>query len=112
MEYPDTYNHWLSYVSGALDEMFAKWGRGADEGYRDQWQWEQQVEEAQYSAAHGKAFLAFTQGSQGETQAARYGYASVCWGVTEALPMPSPQTTPANLGSRNTNTNWVRRRGR
>jgi Hypothetical glycosyl hydrolase family 15 len=80
VEYPDTYNHWLGYVNGALDEMFVKWGRGAGEGYRDQGQWEQQVEEAQYAAAHGKAFLAFTQGSQGETQAARYGYASVLLG--------------------------------
>lgn len=80
VEYPDTYNRWLGYLSGALDEMFVKWGRGAGEGYRDQWQWEQQVEEAQFAAAQGKSFLAFTQGSKGDTQAARYGYASLLLG--------------------------------
>jgi hypothetical protein len=80
VEAPQTYNHWLSYVSGALDEMFVKWGRGAGEGYREQGQWETQVAEAEYAASKGKAFLAFTQGAAGETQAARYGYASVLLG--------------------------------
>jgi hypothetical protein len=80
VEAPQTYDHWLNYVNGALDEMFVKWGRGAGEGYRDQGQWESQVEEAEYAASKGKAFLAFTQGAAGETQAARYGYASVLLG--------------------------------
>jgi hypothetical protein len=80
VEAPQTYDHWLNYVNGALDEMFVKWGRGAGEGYRDQGQWETQVEEAEYAASKGKAFLAFTQGAAGETGAARYGYASVLLG--------------------------------
>ena len=75
-----TYNHWLGYLSGGLDEMFVKWGRGAGEGYRPAYQWQSQVEEAEYAAAQDKIFIGFTQGAVGETQAARYGYASVLLG--------------------------------
>jgi|GEM_PF-5626748 len=80
VEAPRTYNRWLDYLSGGLDEMFVKWGRGAGEGYRPAWQWEDQVAEAEYAAAKGKVFIGFTQGAKGETQAARYGYASVLLG--------------------------------
>jgi hypothetical protein len=57
--------------------MFGKWGRGSGEGYRDEAQWNTQIEEAKYATSHGKAFLAYTQGAVGETQAARFGYASL-----------------------------------
>jgi hypothetical protein len=80
VEAPQTYNRWLGYLSGGLDEMFVKWGRGAGEGYRPAWQWEDQVAEAEYAASRGKIFIGFTQGAVGETQAARYGYASVLLG--------------------------------
>jgi hypothetical protein len=80
VEAPGTYDRWLGYLSGGLDEMFAKWGRNAGEGYRAAWQWEDQVAEAEYAAAAGKIFIGFTQGAVGETQAARYGYASVLLG--------------------------------
>jgi hypothetical protein len=80
VEAPQIYNRWLGYLSGGLDEMFAKWGRGAGEGYRPSYQWESQVEEAEYAASKGKIFIGFTQGAVGETQAARYGYASVLLG--------------------------------
>ncbi|HTT94697.1 MAG TPA: putative glycoside hydrolase [Solirubrobacterales bacterium] len=84
VEAPQTYNRWLGYLSGGLDEMFVKWGRGAGEGYRPAYQWEAQVEEAEYAAAKGKVFIGFTQGAVGETQAARYGYASVLLGGDES----------------------------
>jgi hypothetical protein len=80
VEAPQTYDRWLGYLSGGLDEMFAKWGRGAGEGYRPSYQWEAQVAEAEYAASQGKIFIGFTQGAEGETQAARYGYASVLLG--------------------------------
>lgn len=79
-EYPETCNRWLQYVSGALDEMFVKWGKGSGEGYRGEGQWSTQVRDAEYATSHGKIFLAYTQGSVGETQAARYGYASLLLG--------------------------------
>jgi hypothetical protein len=84
VEAPQTYNHWLSYLSGGLDEMFVKWGRGAGEGYRPSYQWEDQVAEAEYAASKGKIFIGFTQGAKGETQAARYGYASVLLGGNDS----------------------------
>jgi hypothetical protein len=84
VEAPQTYNHWLGYLSGGLDEMFVKWGRNAGEGYRPSWQWEDQVAEAEYAASKGKIFIGFTQGAQGETQAARYGYASVLLGGNDS----------------------------
>jgi hypothetical protein len=79
-EYHNQLNGWLNYLSGALDEMFVKWGSNAGEGYRGEGQWKEQVEEASYAAAHGKVFLGFTQGAENETQAARYGYASLLLG--------------------------------
>lgn len=80
VEYPSTYNGWLQYVSGALDEMFLKWGRGTGEGYRDEAQWTTQLNEVKSATAQGKTFMGFTQGSTGETQAARFGYGTVLLG--------------------------------
>jgi len=77
VEAPATYNSWLQHVDGALDEMFCKWGRNHGEGYRDETQWTAQLNEAKYAASQGKDFLAYTQGAPGETQAARFGYATV-----------------------------------
>jgi hypothetical protein len=84
VEAPQIYNRWLGYLSGGLDEMFVKWGRGAGEGYRPSYQWEDQVAEAEYAASQGKIFIGFTQGAKGETQAARYGYASVLLGGNDS----------------------------
>ena len=80
VEYPSVCNRWLQYVSGALDEMFVKWGRNSGEGYRSEADWNTQLGEAKYAASQNKIFLGFTQGAAGETQAARYGYASLMLG--------------------------------
>jgi len=77
VEYPRLQDSWLSYLDGALDEMFVKWGDTADTGYRDLQQWKAQVAEAAYASARGKIFLAFTHGPATDIGAAIYGYASL-----------------------------------
>jgi hypothetical protein len=81
VEYGSIHNSWLQYVNGALDEMFAKWGRNSGEGYRSESQWTQQLEEVKYAASQGKQFIGFTQGSAGETQAARFGFGTILLGT-------------------------------
>ncbi|HVW48644.1 MAG TPA: putative glycoside hydrolase [Solirubrobacterales bacterium] len=93
VEEPSMYDRWLSYVSGGIDEMFVKWGSAAGEGYRDAYQWQVQVEEARYANRHGKVFIGFTQGAVGDTQAARYGYASLLMG-SESAALSSYAYTP------------------
>jgi hypothetical protein len=93
VEEPAMYDRWLSYVSGGIDEMFVKWGANAGEGYRGSYQWQVQVEEARYANQHGKVFIGFTQGSVGDTQAARYGYASLLMG-SEGAELSSYAYTP------------------
>jgi len=74
---PATYDDWLQFVDGALDEMFLKWSRNVGEGYRPEAQWNTQVAAAKYATGQGKAYMAFTQGAATDVQAARYGYASL-----------------------------------
>jgi hypothetical protein len=81
VEYSSTQSNWLKYVSGALDEMFVKWGRNSGEGYRSESQWTRQLEEVKYAASQGKQFIGFTQGSSGETEAARFGFGTVLLGT-------------------------------
>jgi hypothetical protein len=80
VEYPSTCDSWLRYVNGALDEMFTKWGRNTGEGYRSEGQWNAQLAEVKYAASQNKTFIGFTQGSVGETQAARFGYGTALLG--------------------------------
>jgi hypothetical protein len=75
--YPATYNDWLQFVDGALDEMFLKWGRSVGEGYQTEAAWNTQIAAAKYATGLGKSYLAFTQSAAGDAQAARYGYASL-----------------------------------
>ena len=77
VEEPAVYNGWLQYVDGAVDEMFVKWSREFGAGYRDEAQWNLQLEEAKFAAERDKVFIAYTQGAPGETQAARLGFATV-----------------------------------
>ena len=48
---------WLQYVSGGMDEMFAKWSTTAGEGYREGTGWKAQVEEIQTTETDGQALL-------------------------------------------------------
>jgi len=76
-EYPEVAKEWLQYVSGGIDEMFAKWSATPGQGYRDTEGWKTQIEEIQSTERMGKRFLAITQAATGDTQAIRYGWASV-----------------------------------
>jgi hypothetical protein len=75
-EYPEVAKEWLQYVSGGIDEMFAKWSTTPGQGYRDASGWQTQIEEIQSTEKMGKRFLAITQAETGDTQAIRYGWAS------------------------------------
>jgi hypothetical protein len=75
-EYPSVVREWLPFVSGGMDEMFVKWSRSASQGYRGSHEWEAQVGEIASTEAMGKRFIAITQAEPGDTQGARYGWAS------------------------------------
>jgi hypothetical protein len=75
-EYPDVVKEWLPFVSGGMDEMFVKWSKSAGQGYRGGHEWEEQVGEIAATEAMGKHFIAITQAEPGDTQGARYGWAS------------------------------------
>jgi hypothetical protein len=80
VEHVSTCDRWLKYLSGGLDEMFAKWGSAADVGYRGVAQWQIQLHEVKYATAREKYFLGFTPGPAGDRKAARYGYATMLLG--------------------------------
>jgi hypothetical protein len=80
-EYPEVAERWLHYVSGGVEEMFAKWSTKAGEGYQDPSDWQTQIEEIQTTERMGKYFLAITQTEAGDAQAIRYGWASVLLGA-------------------------------
>jgi putative glycosyl hydrolase-like family 15 (GHL15) protein len=80
-EYPEVAAEWLQYVSGGIDEMFAKWSTTPGQGYRDASGWRTQIEEIQSAEHMGKLFLAITQAEAGDTQAIRYGWASALLGA-------------------------------
>ena len=76
-ENPEVAKEWLQFVSGGVDEMFAKWSSTPGQGYRDVAGWRTQIEEIQSTERMGKRFLAITQAGASDTQAIRYGWASV-----------------------------------
>ncbi|HTW11618.1 MAG TPA: putative glycoside hydrolase, partial [Solirubrobacteraceae bacterium] len=80
-EYPEVAERWLQYVSGGIEEMFAKWSTKAGEGYQGPSEWKTQIEEIQTTERMGKYFLAITQTEAGDTQAIRYGWASALLGA-------------------------------
>jgi putative glycosyl hydrolase-like family 15 (GHL15) protein len=75
-EYPAVTREWLPFVSGGMDEMFVKWSKAAGQGYRGAHEWETEVGAAAAAEAMGKHFIAITQAEPGDTQGARYGWAS------------------------------------
>jgi Hypothetical glycosyl hydrolase family 15 len=80
-EYPEVVEGWLKYVSGGVDEMFAKWSSTPGQGYRDASGWQTQIEEIQSTERMGKIFLAITQAEASDQQAIRYGWGSVLLGA-------------------------------
>lgn len=80
-EYPEVVEGWLKYVSGGVDEMFAKWSATPGQGYRDASGWQTQIEEIQSTERMGKIFLAITQAEASDQQAILYGWGSVLLGA-------------------------------
>jgi Hypothetical glycosyl hydrolase family 15 len=80
-EYPSVGRSWLQYLSGAMDEMFVKWGTAAGSGYADQTRWSTQLDSLKYAQQHGKDFLAVTHSASGDSAAACYGWATVLLGA-------------------------------
>jgi hypothetical protein len=80
-EYPEVVEGWLQYVSGGVDEMFAKWSSAPGQGYRDASGWQTQIEEIQSTERMGKIFLAITQAEASDQQAIRYGWGSALLGA-------------------------------
>jgi hypothetical protein len=80
-EYPEVVEGWLKYVSGGVDEMFAKWSSTPGQGYRDASGWQTQIEEIQSTERMGKIFFAITQAEASDQQAIRYGWGSVLLGA-------------------------------
>lgn len=80
-EYPEVVEGWLKYVSGGVDEMFAKWSSTPGQGYRDASGWQTQIEEIQSTERMDKIFLAITQAEASDQQAILYGWGSVLLGA-------------------------------
>jgi hypothetical protein len=76
-EYPAVAKDWLQFVDGGMDEMFVKWSTSPGVGYRPAIDWKTQVNAIQAAESMGKRYLAVTQAGSGDTQAQRYGWASV-----------------------------------
>jgi hypothetical protein len=81
VEYYGTGVDWLQFLSGAMDEMFLKWGSSTGEGYRGEGQWTTQLNELKESERQGKIFIGRTQSANNDAAAARYGYATMLLGT-------------------------------
>lgn len=77
VEYPDVIEDWLAYVDGGMDEKFLKWDTAPGVGYRDSLQWRIQLDEVATAESMGKIFLGITTAGDSDTQARRYGWASM-----------------------------------
>ena len=75
-DYPGLWRDWLGPLSGAMDEMFTKWGTDPTTGYVWDWGtsgWSGQVEEVKEAEAQGKYFLGIAHSQQTDAAAAAYG---------------------------------------
>jgi hypothetical protein len=81
VEYYSTGVDWLQFLSGAMDEMFLKWGSIPGDGYRGEGQWATQLNELKEAERQGKVFIGRTQSANTDAAAARYGYATVLLGT-------------------------------
>jgi hypothetical protein len=75
--WPTVAKDWLQFVDGGMDEMFVKWSQTPGVGYRPTIDWKTQIAAIQAAESMGKRYLAVTQAGSGDTQAQRYGWASV-----------------------------------
>jgi Hypothetical glycosyl hydrolase family 15 len=75
--YSSYWQAWLPYVSGAMEEMYTKYGAAPGQGYFDATDWEAEIRHAADAEADGKLFLGVSHSTADDEQAARYGYASL-----------------------------------
>ena len=79
-EYPGLWKDWLGFLSGAMDEMFTKWGNNPGNGYIWDWGaggWKGQLDEIRDAEAMGKYFLGVAHSTRDDARAARYGLATL-----------------------------------
>jgi hypothetical protein len=74
--YPSVVDPWLTYLSGAMDEEFVKWGDQSGSGYADPGTWAIQLQELKHTEKAGKLFIGITHSSNSDEHAAVYGYAT------------------------------------
>jgi|HubBroStandDraft_6_1064221.scaffolds.fasta_scaffold131511_2 hypothetical protein len=78
--YEATGMHWLKYLDGAMDEHFVKYTDTPGQGYRSTAEWRTELAILQQSQREGKWFIGLTESTEGDTAAARYGWASMLLG--------------------------------
>ncbi len=75
-DYTSTVDPWLRSLSGAMDEMFLKWGTDPHSGYADPATWATQLREIDTTESGGKLFIGLTHSAANDEKAAIYGYAT------------------------------------
>jgi endo-alpha-1,4-polygalactosaminidase (GH114 family) len=78
--YRATATRWLRYLDGAMDERFAKFTPARGQGYRSPGEWRTELSILQQVQREGKWFMGITQSSDGDTQAERFGWATMLLG--------------------------------
>jgi hypothetical protein len=75
-DFSGVWKSWLGHLSGAMDEMFTKWGTDPGTGYIWDWGsggWSGQLDEIKEAEAQGKYFLGIAHSRATDAAAAAYG---------------------------------------
>lgn len=75
-DHGSVWRDWLPSLSGAMDEMFTKWGNDPASGFVWDWGangWSAQLEEVREAEAQGKYFLGIAHSRSTDARAAAYG---------------------------------------
>jgi hypothetical protein len=79
-EYSGVWGDWIQFLSGAMDEMWTKWGAEVGQGYITDWGpdgWRAQLAEVVEAERQGKYFLGTSHSTAIDTKAAVYGLATL-----------------------------------
>jgi hypothetical protein len=74
--YQHRVDHWLHWLSGAMDEEFVKVGNAPRVGYMNETTWREQLHEVRLTQSEHKIFIGITHSSAHDRRAALYGYAT------------------------------------
>jgi hypothetical protein len=80
-EYSSVTTPWVDWVDGMMDEMFTKWGNTTGQGYSSESDWTKEVAEIKATEAKAKVFLGVTHSDYSDTQAMRFGWATLLLGA-------------------------------